>query len=302
MSGISSARIAYLDGRYLPIEEARIPIFDRGLNLGDGIYEVTAFVGRRMVDFDAHLSRLRSSLEHIDIKVALGDADWQAIHHRLIDANTTETGTVYIQVTRGVMERDFVPTKDLFPTILGIVQPKLLDSDPRLDSGISAALVEDLRWKRRDIKSTSLLAQVLAKSRAHALGAGEAILHEGGIVTEGGSTTVFGVDRDGVVWTHPLGPTILPGITRKRVIALAEELGLPVKEEPMTVSALRQMSEVFLTGATFFVIPVVEIDTQPVADRKPGAVTLRLQKAYLDFARSGDTATNVLTGDFERTR
>ncbi|UVK48300.1 aminotransferase class IV (plasmid) [Mesorhizobium sp. AR07] len=287
---LGGGRITYLNGVYMPLEQARVPIFDRGFNLGDGVYEVTAFVNRCMVDFEAHLSRLRSSLAQVGILVDLDDADWQAIHHRLIFENPVDTGTVYIQVTRGVMERDFVPSEGQPPTILGLVQAKALDTDPRLATGISAALVEDLRWKRRDIKSTSLLAQVLAKSRAHEMGAGEAILHEGGVVTEGGSTTVFGVDNQGVLWTHPLGPIILPGITRRRVIALSKDLGLQVREEPITLSALHHMSEVFLTGATFFVVPVVQIDSQKVAEGRPGSVALTLQNAYLNFVRHGGEA------------
>lgn len=288
MTARQTSRIVYLDGVYLPVEEARVPIFDRGLNFGDGIYEVTAFINRRMVDFEPHLARLRTSLDEIGIEVGLSDADWIDVHRRLIAANAHENGTVYIQVTRGAMERDFVPHDRLHPTIFGFVQPKPLATDARLKKGVSAVLVEDLRWKRRDIKSTSLLAQVLAKSRAHALGAAEAILYQDGMVTEGSSTSVFGVDSSGILWTHPLGTTILPGITRRRVIALAEARGFVIREEAISTSALFEMEEIFLTGATHFVVPVVEIERKTLKNGKPGPVTLSLQRAYIDYALTVD--------------
>ncbi|MFG3594552.1 aminotransferase class IV [Bradyrhizobium sp. RDI18] len=213
--------------------------------------------------------------------------EWRELHERLVCSNGLTEGIIYVQVTRGAAEREFTFGKNITPLIFGFTQEKHLCTGERLQNGVSTELVDDLRWKRRDIKSTSLLAQVLAKQHASLKGAAEALLHEDGIITEGGSTSVFAVDRDGILRTHPLGGSILPGITRGVVLELARSNSIELLEQPIELDALFEMREVFLTGSTYFVVPVVKIGSIQINDGLIGRpVTKRLQKLYIDRARA----------------
>ncbi|MDA9489595.1 D-amino acid aminotransferase [Bradyrhizobium sp. CCBAU 11361] len=279
-------RTIFLNGDFVDSSVAKVSVFERGLLFGDGIYEVTAVVNGRLLDFDLHIDRLFKSADAIGLSVPLSRHQWREVHERLVRSNELVEGIVYIQVTRGAAERDFTFDRSMAPLAFGFTQEKHLCATEKLHKGIAAEIVDDLRWKRRDIKSTSLLAQVLAKQHASLNGAGESLLHENGVITEGGSTSVFAVDRDGVLRTHPLGPSILPGITRHVVLELARSESIKVLEEAIKLDELFEMREIFVTGTTYFVVPVVRIGSVSINQASVGPATKRLQKLYIDRAKA----------------
>ncbi|WP_407519510.1 D-amino-acid transaminase [Methylobacterium oryzisoli] len=279
------ARIVYVNGRFLPYEDASIPIMDRGFLFADGIYEVSAVLGGKLVDNDAHLARLDRSLGEIGIRNPHDAAAWTQLQEELIARNGLTEGGVYMQVTRGVAERDFAfPPADVAPTIVMFTQAKTIAANPLADRGAKVVSVEDLRWKRRDIKSVALLAQVLAKQHAAEAGAAEAWMHEDGFVTEGGSSTAFIITEDGRIVTRPLSTAILPGITRRAVMRLAEEAGLTIEERPFSLEEAFGAAEAFFTSASAFVMPVIEIDGRRIGGGQPGPLTRRLRGLYLEMA------------------
>ncbi len=265
------SRIVYVNGRFVPFEEATIPIMDRGFLFADGIYEVSAVLDGKLVDNEAHLARLDRSLSEIGIRNPHTIAEWTKLEEELVTRNALREGLVYMEVTRGVAERDFAfPPEGTPPTVVMFTQAKNVSANPLAERGAKVISVEDLRWKRRDIKSVALLAQVLAKQQAAAAGVAEAWMHEDGLVTEGGSSTAFIITEDGRIVTRPLSTALLPGITRRAVMRLAEENGLTVEERAFSIEEALQASEAFFTSASAFVMPVVEIDGQRVGGGQPG--------------------------------
>ncbi|TGD99807.1 D-amino-acid transaminase [Methylobacterium nonmethylotrophicum] len=282
------SRIVYVNGRFVPFEEATIPIMDRGFLFADGIYEVSAVLNGRLVDNEAHLARLDRSLSEIGIRNPHTLAEWVRLEEELVSRNDLQEGLVYMEVTRGVAERDFAfPPEGTPPTVVMFTQAKNVSSNPLAERGAKVITVEDLRWKRRDIKSVALLAQVLAKQQAAAAGVAEAWMHEDGFVTEGGSSTAFIITDDGRVVTRPLSTALLPGITRRAVMRLAEENGLTVEERAFTVEEALNAAEAFFTSASAFVMPVIEIDGTRVGGGQPGPLTRRLRGFYLEMAAAG---------------
>lgn len=279
------ARTVYVNGEFMPYEEAKIPIMDRGFLFADGIYEVSAVLGSRLVDNEAHLARLDRSLAEIRIANPFSPQEWTRLEEELVRRNNLVEGLVYMEVTRGVAERDFAFPKDAKPTVVMFTQPKNITRSPQAETGVAVISVPDLRWKRRDIKSVALLAQVLAKQEAAAAGVYEAWMVEDGLVTEGGSSTAFIITHDRRIVTRPLSTAVLPGITRQSVMRLAEETGLVIDERPFSLDEAFSAAEAFLTSASSFVMPVVTIDGKAVAGGKPGAMTRRLRELYLDMAR-----------------
>ncbi|GJD93051.1 D-amino-acid transaminase [Methylobacterium iners] len=280
------SRIVYLNGEFLPLAEARIPIMDRGFLFADGIYEVSAVLDGRLVDNEAHLARLDRSLGEIDIRNPHTTKEWIGLQTDLIARNGLEEGLVYMQVTRGVAERDFAyPSADTTPTVMMFTQGKRIAANPLAETGAKVVTVPDLRWKRRDIKSVALLAQVLAKQQAAAAGVAEAWMVEDGAVTEGSSSTAFIVTASGVLVTRPLSTALLPGITRKAVLRLAEEADLTIEERLFSVEEACAATEAFYTSASAFVMPVVALDGKVIGDGSPGPLTRRLRAHYLALAR-----------------
>ena len=220
------SRIVFINGSFVPFEEAKIPIMDRGFLFADGIYEVSAVLNSRLVDNDAHLARLERSLKEIRIPNPYTAAEWTRLEEELVRRNGLVEGTVYMEVTRGVAEREFAFPADAKPTVVMFTQVKNISRSPAAEVGVAVVTVEDLRWKRRDIKSVALLAQVLAKQAAAEAGVAEAWMVEDGHVTEGSSSTAFIITKDGRIVTRPLSNAVLPGITRQSVLRLAEENGL----------------------------------------------------------------------------
>jgi D-alanine transaminase len=285
---VTAPRIVYLNGAFLPFEEARVPIMDRGFLFADGIYEVSAIIDGRLVDNAAHLARLDRSLGEIGIRNPHDAAGWEKLQTELVARNGVREGLVYMQVTRGVAERDFAfPKAGTAPTVMMFTQAKTVLANPLAESGARVITVEDLRWKRRDIKSVALLAQVLAKQQAAEAGVAEAWMVEDGAVTEGSSSTAFIVSRERVLVTRPLSTALLPGITRASVLKLAAEADLRVEERLIPVAEAYEAQEAFYTSASAFVMPVVEIDGRSIGEGRPGPLTRRLRELYIEAARQG---------------
>jgi D-alanine transaminase len=277
-------RIVYVNGSFMPIEEARVPIMDRGFLFADGIYEVSAVLQGRLIDNEPHLARLDRSLKEIRIANPYSAAQWTELEQELVRRNRLSEGLVYMQVTRGVAEREYGFPADATPTVMMFTQPKTMIGSPLADTGASVITVPDLRWKRRDIKSIGLLAQVLAKQAAAEAGVNEAWMVEDGLVTEGGSSTAFIITTDRKVVTRPLSTAVLPGITRLSVMRLSQESGLTIEERPFSVEEALAAAEAFYTSASSLVMPIVRIDGKPVADGVPGVLTRRLRRTYLEMA------------------
>jgi D-alanine transaminase len=278
------SRIVFINGSFVPFEEAKIPIMDRGFLFADGIYEVSAVINGRLIDNEPHLARLDRSLKEIRISNPYSPADWTRLEEEIVARNRLEEGLVYMQVTRGAAEREYVFPKDATPTVVMFTQPKNMIASPLAETGAAVITVPDLRWKRRDIKSIGLLAQVLAKQAAAEAGVSEAWMVEDGLITEGGSSTAFILTHERKVVTRPLSTAVLPGITRLSVMRLAKENGLTIEERAFSVDEALGAAEAFLTSASSLVMPVVSIDGKPVGDGKPGAMTRRLRRVYLDMA------------------
>ena len=282
--------IAYVNGTFVPLSEAKVSILDRGFLFADGIYEVSAVLDGRLIDNESHLARLERSVGEIRLPLPETVARIKEIQHELITRNQLKDGLVYMEVTRGADKgRDFAFPKGIKPTLVMFTSVKDIVNAPAAKTGIGVITVPDIRWERRDIKSVGLLAQVLAKQAAAEVGAGEAWMIQDGEVTEGGSSSVFILTRDDVLVTRRNSKTILPGCTRKAVVKLAEERQLRVEERAFTVEEALKAKEVFITSASLFVQAVVKIDGKAVADGKPGPMATRLREIYIDFARA--TAT-----------
>ena len=279
-------QIAYVNGSFLPLADAKVSVLDRGFLFADGIYEVSAVLEGKLVDNASHLARLERSVGEIALALPETLDRIREIQNELITRNQLENGLVYLQVTRGAdAGRDFAFPKGVRPTLILFTSVKDIVNAPSAKSGIAVITVPDIRWARRDIKSVALLAQVLAKQAAAEAGAGEAWMIEDGKVTEGGSSSAFILTQDDVLVTRQNSSAILPGCTRKAVVALAEERQLRVEERPFTVEEALVAKEAFITSASSFVQPVVTIDGKTVADGKPGPMANRLREIYIDFAR-----------------
>lgn len=280
------SRIVYVNGEYLPEEDAKISIFDRGFLFADGIYEVSAVLGGKLVDCEAHLARLERSCGEIRLPLPWSRAELVAIHEELIAKNDLDEGGIYLEVTRGAADRDFAFPKDAKPTLVMFTQARNMSTAPTAKTGIKVVSCPDIRWERRDIKSVALLAQVLAKQFAAEQGAAEAWMLEGDTVTEGGSSTAWIVKGKTLI-SRPLSNKVLPGITRKAVLAFVAESGYAFEEREFTLTEALDAEEAFITSATSLVMPVVSIDGHTIHNGAPGPAAIRLREIYLDFARKG---------------
>lgn len=277
-------RIVYVNGDYLPENEARISVFDRGFLFADAIYEVSAVIDGRLVDNDLHLDRLERSVGELSIPMPMPRERILVVQHELIRRNSLDQGVVYLQISRGVAERDFVFVDDIEPTFVAFTQHKNLVDAKSLRDGVAVDIVPDSRWARRDIKTTMLLAQVLAKKSAKARGFHEAWMVEDGFVTEGASSTALIVTSDGVLVMRPNSRSVLPGCTRRAVMKIVEELGIRMEERLFTVEEALEAKEAMLTSASSLVTPVIRIADRVIGDGKPGPVTARLREKYLELA------------------
>jgi D-alanine transaminase len=278
-------RTVYVNGQYLPEHEATVSIFDRGFLFADGVYEVTSVLDGKLIDFDGHARRLQRSLDELEMANPVTEEELLEIHRELIRANELTEGLIYLQVTRGAADRDFAYPEEATPTLVLFTQAKTgLADNPMAKTGMKIISIEDQRWGRRDIKTVQLLYPSMGKMAAKAAGAHDAWMVEDGVVTEGTSNNAYIVKGNTIITRH-LGHEILSGITRQAVLRMAEEAQLRVEERPFTMEEARQADEAFVTSATTFVMPVVEIDGTTVGDGTPGAITARLREIYIDEMR-----------------
>lgn len=281
------SRIAYVNGRYLPGARARVSIEDRGFQFSDGVYEVCEVQGGRLVDERRHMARLDRSLRELRIMRPMSAAALSTVLHETVRRNRVRDGIVYVQITRGVAPRDFsFPAAGTPPTV--VVTARNSDrarQEQMATEGTAVVSVPDIRWGRVDIKSVTLLPNVLAKQIARDQGAREAwLVDTQGRVTEGASSTAWIVTGDGTLITRPLGTDILPGITRAVAIETAKALGLTFVERAFTLEEAYGAREAFMTSASQVVMPVTRIDGRPVGDGAPGPTARALRRAYHDQA------------------
>lgn len=279
-------RTVYVNGEFLPENEAKVSVFDRGFLFADAVYEVTTVLDGKLVDFPGHRARLRRSLGELDIALDLTDEQLLDIHRKLIAANDLEEGIIYLQITRGEADRDFVfPPADTPVTTVLFTQAYAVVDNPLAERGQKIVTVEDKRWSRCDIKTVQLLYPSLAKMEAKSRGADDAWLVRDGLVTEGSSNNAYIVTQDGTIVTRDLSNLILHGITRRAVLECARKLQMKIEERPFTVEEAQGAREAFSTSASGFVCPVVEIDGQQIGDTAVGPVARQLREVYISEMR-----------------
>ena len=279
------SEIVFVDGAYVERKNALVSVFDRGFLFADGIYEVCAVLDGKLVDNDAHLARLDRSLAAIELACPLSRTEIVALQRGLIVRNALREGLIYMQITRGVADRDFAFPEKVAPTVVAFAQHKRIIGAPAAETGVAAISVPDLRWVRRDIKSIALLAQLLAKQAARKAGAAEAFMVDDGFVTEGASSTAFIATKADEIVTRPLSNALLPGCTRQAILALARERGMKLVERAFTIEEACEAAECFFTSATAFVMPVVSLDGRTIGQGRPGPATRRLRELYIAAAR-----------------
>ncbi|GHF17127.1 D-amino-acid transaminase [Kordiimonas sediminis] len=282
------SRIAYVNGSYVPHDEAYVHIEDRGYQFSDGVYEVAAIKNGKLIDGARHLDRLWRSMEELQIAAPMARAPMEVVLKEVVRQNRILEGIVYIQVTRGVARRDHAFPSFTRPAL--VMTAKRLSYDAvykKAQSGIKVTSVPDIRWDRCDIKSISLLPNVLAKQTAREAGSVEAVMFDkDGMITEGSSTNVWMVTKDGTLVTRSTKDNILPGITRQCVMELAEENQMKVEERAFSLLEVADAAEIFITSTTSCAMPVIQFDDTVIGDGKPGPVALRLINAYMDFMNS----------------
>jgi D-alanine transaminase len=279
------SRIAYVNGRYVPHRAASVHVEDRGYQFADGVYEVVCIQHGDVIDEEPHLDRLERSLGELRIAMPMSRRAMKHVTRELVRRNRVADGIVYTQITRGVARRDHpFPAAGTPPSIV-MTSRRIKPQDPKLfREGIAVISMPDIRWQRCDIKSVSLLPNVLGKQQAREAGAYEAwFVDRDGNVTEGGSTNAWIVTKDGELVTRQLGNAILGGITRRSLIRLAEEAQIRVVERPFSLDEARAAREAFLTSTTSFVIPIVKLDGKPVGSGKPGPLAARLRELYYGY-------------------
>lgn len=280
---------AYLNGQFLPLEQATVPVMDRGFLFGDSVYEVIPAYGGRCFRLGQHLDRLTASLAATGIPAPLDRRGWQAVLERLIAEHGGGDQILYLQITRGVAAaREHRFTDDMAPTVFAMSRPARAASD-ELPAPIAGAVLEDIRWARCDIKTTALLGGVLLTRQAFEAGADEAILVRDGRVWEGASSNLF-VVLDGVLHTAPLGPYVLAGITRDVVLELAAAHGLAWREEAVPVAALASITELWITSSTRELVPVTRLDGRPLGTGEIGPIFRQMWEWYQAFRRQASAA------------
>ncbi len=272
----------YLNGVYMPIEDAKIPVLDRGFIFGDGVYEMIPVYSRRPFRLRDHLSRLGRSLEGIRLPNPLSDEDWIGIVEKLVKENDPDDQGIYIQVTRGVAKRDHAFPKEVSPTVFAMSNPLTSPAQDALEAGVAAIAAEDYRWLRCDIKTVSLLANVLLRQLAVDAGAAETILFRDGFLTEGAASSVF-VVKEGILLAPPKSHLMLPGITYDVVLEIAEMEKIPFEIRSISREEVFSCSEILLTSSTMEITPATTLDASKVGTGRPGPVFSRLHAAYQDF-------------------
>ncbi len=285
--GDNMSRTVYVNGAYLPEDQATVSIFDRGFLMADGVYEVTSVLDGKLIDFAGHTARLARSLSELDMASPCSDDALLEIHRELVRLNAIDEGMIYLQVTRGNPgDRDFAyPPADTKPTLVLFTQNKPgLANTPAAKTGWKVICVPDLRWGRRDIKTVQLLYPSMAKMAAKAAGVDDAWFIEEGHITEGTSNNAYIVKGNTII-TRPLSNEVLHGITRAALLRLAAGAQMKVEERPFTLGEAKSADEAFISSATAFVMPVVEIDGAALSGGKVGPIATRMREIYLDEMR-----------------
>lgn len=280
------SRIVYLNGDYLPEAEAKISIFDRGFVFADAVYEVTSVIDGKLMDFDGHVARLSRSLDELRMQHPLTREELLDIHRKLVAENNITEGMVYLQISRGnAGDRDFYfPADDVKPTVVLFTQVANLVDTPKAKTGIKVISVADIRWGRRDIKTVQLLYPSMAKMMAKKAGVDDGWFVQDGLVTEGTANNAY-IVKDGKIITRALSNDILHGITRATLLQYAAEAQMEVIERSFTIAEAQAADEAFITGASTFVMPVVEIDGVKLGDGTPGPIATRLRELYIAQGR-----------------
>lgn len=282
-------RIAYVNGRYLSHGDARVHIEDRGFQFADGVYEVVTIVDGKPADADGHLERLARSLKELSIPLPVKPATLCFIMGEMVRRNRVRHALLYIQITRGVAPRDFRFPANPAPTLVLTCRRTAFQPPSTLEKGVAVITMPDIRWLRRDIKSTSLLPQVLGKQKAADAGAFEGWqVDPDGFVTEGCSSNAWIVTADGTLVTRAPSHEILNGITRLSILECARGLDIAFEERPFSVPEAYAAREAFISSASTFALPVTRIDGKTIGDGKPGPLCLRLRQAYMDHIGSTD--------------
>ena len=276
------SRIAYVNGRYVPHRDAEVSIDDRGYQFGDGVYEVVTVVDGLLADQDWHLDRLEFSLSELGIPMPISRDAFRIVIRNIIDMNKIRNGLIYFQVTRGVMRRDHAFTSALTPQLIMTAKPMNIPA-PSSDKTVKVITVPDQRWQRRDIKTTQLLPNCMAKTKAVEAGAYEAwMVDHDGFVTEGSSSNAWIVTHDGELITRPATYDILNGITRRAVLDIASKRNLKIVERPFTPDEAKKAAEAFMSSASSLVTPISIIDDQQINDGKAGPVAMALRQSYFE--------------------
>lgn len=284
------SRIVYLNGKYYKESEAKISIFDRGLLFADSVYEVTAVIDNKLIDFPAHIERLENSLNELEIKNIFSYDLLLKMHKELVNKNkfSNKEGLIYMQVSRGTIERDFlIKDKDVTPNIFAFTQEKKLTDVNYKKNGLEIITRNDLRWQRKDIKTTQLLFATLIKTEAHKLGADDAWLIDGdGFVNEGTSNNAYIIDKNNNIITRNLSNKLLPGITRKTIIEVVKKLKLSIEERPFTVKEALESNEAFISSASTLIAPVTKIDKNNIGKGHIGPITEILRETYIKISKN----------------
>ena len=278
------SEIVYLNGEFMPLEQARVPVLDRGFIFGDGVYEVIPAYSRRPFRLPEHLRRLQHSLDSIRLANPLSDTEWTKLTHDVIARNQGDDQSVYLQITRGVARRDHAFPKDAKATVLMMSSPLSTPARELVDNGVPGITATDYRWLRCDVKSVSLLANCLLRQTALEAGAAEVVMFRDGYLTEGSSSNIFAV-KNGRLLAPPKNHLVLPGITYDVVLELAAAHGIPLDVRKIPEQEVTTADELWLTSSTKEVLAITALDGKPVGSGRPGAVFRRIHALYQEFKR-----------------
>ena len=277
-------RQVYINGEFKREDEAKVSVFDRGLLFSDSLYEVTTVINGKLIDFNNHMKRLDRSMTELKFKKLLNHLDILIFHRKLIELNNLKEGMIYLQVTRGVADRSFdMPMNEIKPTVLAFTQEKKIIDSESAKNGIKVMTLDDMRWKRCDIKTTQLLYASMAKTEATAKGFDDAWMIRQGYITEGSSSNAW-IIKGKIIMTRQSDNLILSGITRDTIFKCAKDLGYEVVTKNISLPDAQSASEAFITSATAFIMPVVKINNNQIGDGKPGKFVTALRAEYIKQA------------------
>jgi len=277
---------AYINNKFVNFKSAKIHIEDRGLQFADSVYEVIAVLDNNLIDLDFHLKRLKYSLRELEIKFTINKKNLTNIFLNLIKKNKTRNGIIYLQITRGIQFREHKYQKNLTPTLIVYTRNKSFNLPGKKFKGVNTITYQDLRWKRRDIKTVNLLPNIIAANMAKKKNAYEAILIQNGKVTEGTSSNIWIIKRNNLI-THPANSDILKGVTRTSLLKIIKKTKLKLIEKQFTQKQLINADEVFLTSSGSFITPILKIDNKKINNGKIGNITLKLAEMYTEACING---------------